>query len=246
VAAPNPAESSAFEKWFATFDPSTGVASRAISCTGKPNGFYPDDPDTCSATRYACTGSSNGDPIQVNCPSGQVFDVGVPTYQVNDCVDKYAGKSDACYRNFPAPECTGDNIGYFPTQRCSSLYYLCLEGDTTPGYEFCASTEYFDGACKPKPASPSFCDDPAPEPPTDPDDVDIPPYTCSDKDPNLAYALAKCSVSYYTCASKTTPPIPGSCTAIGAPPGTVFNYKKAPAAASVDSCILSSRVPECN
>ena len=37
--------------------------------------------------------------------------------------------------NFPAPECTGDNIGYFPTQRCSSLYYLCLEGDTTPGYE---------------------------------------------------------------------------------------------------------------
>ena len=37
----------------------------------------------------------------------------------------------------------------------------------------------------------------------------VPPYGCADKTPLFAYATSTCSVSFYTCASTTSPPTPG-------------------------------------
>ncbi len=37
----------------------------------------------------------------------------------------------------------------------------------------------------------------------------VPPYGCADKTPTFAYATSTCSVSFYTCASTTSPPNPG-------------------------------------
>lgn len=230
VAAPK--SSTAFDEWLSTFDPSTAIASKIISCVGKPNGFYPDaDPDTCSAAYTACV---SGNAYPQTCPSGTAFDS-----TIGDCVDRYAAASAAC-SIYPAPACSAANVGEFqPTEKCSDLYYICLSATGQPNFQVCPVDQYFNPVkkiCEPK-AGADACIVPPP-PPT------VPTYGCSDKATNTAYAIATCSVSYYTCTSTTAQPTPGSCNAIGAA-GTVFDYRAAVAAPGPTSCVSRTNVPEC-
>lgn len=233
VAAPK-SGSTAFDEWLATFDPSTAVASKMISCTGKPNGFYADEPDTCSDVYYACV---SGTPYAQKCSAGNVFD-STPT--VGACVDRYAAASKAC-EAYPAPACTANNIGEFqPTAKCSDLYYICLSAGAEPIFQTCPAGEYLDPVkrvCTAK--NPTAC--PAPVVPPK-----VPEYTCSDKKTTgEAYATSKCSVSFYTCTTTTGQPIPNSCTNVGAA-GTVFDYTINPAApATAASCKDRLLVQEC-
>lgn len=239
-AVPKSSGTTAFDEWLKTFDPSTAVASKIADCVGKKNGFYPgvpgSDTDLCSADFTVCVSERA---FPESCNTGDVFDS-----TVSDCVNRYLANSKAC-ENFPVPVCT--ERGLHPKGFCSDLYYRCADPGVAPIEEFCRPAglpdTYFDPitlTCK-STASVAACEvviEPV---------YTIPPYNCVDKLPGYAYAIAECSVSFYTCERAGAPsPTPQSCLALDSPAGgagKIFNYKTDPVLLNNVVCI--DRGAEC-